>query len=137
MRISDWSSDVCSSDLLPKRSAGFSYSCWTAKTIGSGAGSLVTRTPPMPHSTRSSSASAPCRPPVDASGCRIQRRASPQLVADLLPLALDGEFAVLVSKMPLIDAWPLALAALGRQSVVEGKRVSVRVKLVGRTIKKK
>src|SRR3546814_2254453 len=66
----------------------------------------------MPHSTRSSSASAPCRPPVDASGCRLERRASPLLVAVLLALALAAAFAVLVSEMPRIAAWPLALSAL-------------------------
>src|SRR3546814_1326735 len=65
MRISDWSSDVCSSDL-----------------------------------------------PVDASGCRLERRASPLLVAVLLALALAAAFAVLVSEMPRIAAWPLALSAL-------------------------
>lgn len=66
----------------------------------------------MPHSTRSSSASAPCRLPVDASGCRLERRASPLLVAVLLALALGAAFAVLASEMPGIAAWPLALAAL-------------------------
>src|SRR3546814_5530172 len=68
----------------------------------------------MPHSTRSSSASAPCHPPVDASGCRLERRASPLLVAVLLALALAAAFAVLVSEMPRIAAWPLALSALAR-----------------------
>ena len=66
----------------------------------------------MPHSTRSSSASAPCRPPADASGCRLERRASPLLVAVLLGLAVAAAFAVLASEMPRIVAWPLALAAL-------------------------
>ena len=66
----------------------------------------------MPHSTRSSSASAPCHPPADASGCRLERRASPLLVAVLLALALGAALAVLVSEMPRIVAWPLALAAL-------------------------
>src|SRR5690606_27781877 len=98
---------------LLKRSAGFSYSCWSAKSIGSGAGSLATRTPLMPHSTRSSSASAPCRPPADASGCRLERRATPLLVAVLLALALAAAFAVLASEMPRIVARPLVLASLG------------------------
>lgn len=66
----------------------------------------------MPNSTHSSSASAPCRPPVDASGCRLGLRASPLLVAVLLSLGPAATFAVLVSEMPRIAAWPLALAAL-------------------------
>src|SRR5690606_9570158 len=80
--------------------------------IGSGAGSLAMRTPPMPNSTHSSSASAPCRPAVDASGCRLGLRASPLLVAMLLLLGLAAAFAVLISEMPRMVAWPLALAAL-------------------------
>ena len=57
----------------------------------------------MPHSIRSSSASAPCR---------LERRASPLLIAALLALAVAAAFAVLVSEMPRVAAWPLALAAL-------------------------
>src|SRR3546814_7771911 len=85
----------------------------------------------MPHSTRSSSASAPCRPPVDASGCRLERRASPLLVAVLLALALAAAFAVLVSEMPRIAAWPLALSALAHGGWLAWREVrAVRGELV-------
>lgn len=75
----------------------------------------------MPHSTRSSSASAPFRPPTrafegrpqaEAFGCRLERRPSPLLIAALLSLAAAAAFAVLVSEMPRVAAWPLALAAI-------------------------
>ena len=57
----------------------------------------------MPHSIRSSSASAPCR---------LERRASPLLVAALMSLAVGAAFAVFVSEMPRVASWPLAVAAL-------------------------
>lgn len=57
----------------------------------------------MQHSIRSSSASVPCR---------LERRASPLLIAALLVLAAAATFAMLVSEMPRVAAWPLALAAL-------------------------
>ena len=65
----------------------------------------------MPNSTPSSSASGPFRPAIDASGCRLGLRASPLLVAVLLSLGFAAAFAVLVSEMPRIAAWPLARAA--------------------------
>src|SRR3546814_11335998 len=43
---------------------------------------------------------------------RRERRAATLVVAGLLALALAAAFAVLVSEMPRIAAWPLALSAL-------------------------
>lgn len=57
----------------------------------------------MPNSIRSSSASAPCR---------LELRASPLLIVLLPSLAVAAAFAVLVSEMPRLAAWPLALLAL-------------------------
>jgi toxin CptA len=57
----------------------------------------------MPNLIRSSSASAPCR---------LERRASPLLIGALLLLADAAAFAVLVSEMPRVTAWPLAVVAL-------------------------
>ncbi len=68
----------------------------------------------MPRSNRSSSASARFRPPADAAGCRLERRASRWLAAALALLGVLAAVAVLASEMPRVAAWPLALAALAR-----------------------
>ncbi len=88
---------------LPKHSAGFSYSCWIARTISSGAGSLAVKPHPMPHSTHLSNISVPCR---------VEWRPSRGLVTVLLVLGLAAALAVLASEMPRVAAWPLALIAL-------------------------
>lgn len=67
----------------------------------------------MPHSTRWSNASAPCRPPREASGVRLEWRPSRLLVSGLLLLAMAAAASVLASEMPRLAAWPLASAALG------------------------
>jgi len=70
----------------------------------------------MSHSIRSSSASAPCR---------LERRASPLLIAALLALAAAAAFAVLVSEMPRVAAWPMALAALAHGAWVAWREARV------------
>ncbi len=96
--------------LLP--SARCSCTCSKAKTIGSGAGSLVMRLPPMSKSRRSSIRSAPCR---------IEWRPSRWTSAMLWTLALCAPFSLLMSDMPGAFAWPLALsvAAFG---IVDARR---------------
>src|SRR5690606_27676318 len=82
-------------------SAGFSYPCSIARTIGSGAGSWSMRPVRMPTSPRSSHGSAPCR---------LEWRPSRWLLAALLTLSLLAPLAVLGSGLPRLLAWPLALA---------------------------
>lgn len=86
-------------------SAEFSYGCWIAKTISSGAGSWVMTLPTMSKSHRSSIAS-----PI----CRLEWRPSRWMIAGLLTLTILGVFSILVSEIPRLVAWPLAACALGR-----------------------
>lgn len=65
----------------------------------------------MPNSTRSSNRFAPSRPRAKALGARIAWRPSRILVVILVSFALLAPWAVLVSEMPRVAAWPLALAA--------------------------
>ena len=89
---------------LPTPSARFSYGCWTARTIGSGAGSWATRPRPMPHS---SARRAHPRPAALSGG----RRAG--VIGALLALGLlCGLSRCWPREMPRALAWPLALAAL-------------------------
>src|SRR3546814_15107903 len=102
MRISDWSSDVCSSDLLLAGLSGVSWALFCVFRLWQG------------HAARS----------VLADGC---------LLSATLSLALHFWLETTVTP----DVIPLA-AAVDRQSVVQGKSVSVRVDLGGRRhIKKK
>src|SRR5688500_18605351 len=95
---------ICAGSRHPKPSVAFSYGCWPAKTIGSGAGSLVTTPPTMPNSNRWSTASAPCR---------LEWQPSRWLTWTLHALGPLGAASVLFSEMPRMFAWPLALIALG------------------------
>src|SRR3546814_16956932 len=96
MRISDWSSDVCSSDLLPARRSARAYDA-----------------PPRGRARRQ-------HDPRDAR----RRSARARLGGNLSLLAL----CKLYQRPP---------ARRDRKSVVEGKRVSVRVDLGGGRIFKK
>lgn len=66
----------------------------------------------MPHSTRWSSASAPCRLPSRAIEARLGWKPSRWLAAALLAMTPLAAFSVLASEMPRVVAWPLAVAAL-------------------------
>ncbi len=57
----------------------------------------------MPHSTRSFNASAPCR---------IEWRPSRWMVIALYALGVSAAFSLVVSEMPRMLAWPLAVLAL-------------------------
>lgn len=65
----------------------------------------------MPHSSSSSSASAPCRPPVEAIAGRLEWRPSRWLLAVLLVMTPLAALSLLASEMPAVAAWPLAAAA--------------------------
>lgn len=67
----------------------------------------------MTHSIRSSSTSAPCRPPTEALGGRLDWRPSRWVIAALGAIGLLGALAIFGSDMPRLLAWPLALAAAG------------------------
>src|SRR5690606_35438278 len=94
----------------PRPNAGFSYACWTARTIGSGAGSWATRPPMTPNSTRLSSASASCRRA--SAACRAEWRPSRWFQRALALLAVLAATSILASEAPRPLAWPAALAAL-------------------------
>src|SRR3546814_14295049 len=124
MRISDWSSDVCSSDLRPAHRAG-------------------SHAPPDLHArARSAAATAPerSRPVAVAVGARWRpARSAP-------PVAVRRRPPPRASTPPPAPARAVRLAgicpgerrhgAAARKSVVYGKRVSVRVDLGGRRLHK-
>jgi toxin CptA len=79
----------------------------------------------MPHSTRSSSASATCRPPIEAFGGGLGWRPSRWLVAAQALLGALGAVSVLISAVPGPWAWAGASAALGL-GLVSARRYSRR-----------
>src|SRR3546814_11592799 len=122
MRISDWSSDVCSSDLRPVATAAQNNAPHNAKgmtkppTPAKRAIAPVTKNPAKAAGQANSSINMP-RPSVERSVSAAKRPSATASMKATIPAMKEaGE----------------------RKSVVEGKRVAVRVDLGGRrTIKKK
>ena len=83
-----------------KASAVFSYGCWTARTISSGAGSSAVKPHPMSHLIRLSNASAPCR---------LDWRPSRWMIVGLGLLGVLAALSLVASEMPRLFAWPFAL----------------------------
>src|SRR3546814_14608799 len=114
MRISDWSSDVCSSDLGMKGA------------VGNGCGALAIHL--IPHSRL---------PPIDRLHRPINDRQRPQPEEVELHQAYRLD-VVLVELRDRVAAVPLPVmlgeqrAEVDRKSVVKGKSVSVRVNRGGR-----
>ncbi|MFT3756273.1 MAG: hypothetical protein QM769_10080 [Pseudoxanthomonas sp.] len=67
----------------------------------------------MSNSPGLSNASASWLPAIEAPMCRLDWQPSRWLLAALVLMSLLAAFSVLVSEMPRMLAWPLALAALG------------------------
>src|SRR3546814_17411397 len=108
MRISDWSSDVCSSDLLRKRSA-------TIATPAKRLSPIVSR----------------------SIGYQPFGACSP-VPRTTTPIAAKSLFAIVTSSAKVPGAMQMPSRRPGRTSVVQGKGVSVRVETGGcRIIKKK
>src|SRR3546814_12353785 len=115
MRISDWSSDVCSSDLSERRNASASSRVWKAKNPPQRCS--VRCTMPATSSRRVASISEMTRLVPLGSRCSPRDRARPEKSRNV--------------------ARELTRYALDRKSVVSGKSVSVRVDLGGRRFIKK
>src|SRR3546814_17970371 len=117
MRISDWSSDVCSSDLVPASNpprAPALAARWSPKQLRGG-GQFCARSREQTMSDYS-----------PGFGNHI----STEAVAGALPVGQNSP------QRPAFGPYTEQLSgtALDRKSVVKGKRVSVRVDLVGRRI---
>src|SRR3546814_16499301 len=112
MRISDWSSDVCSSDLVQPRGAGGAF-CAALQ------GKLAAVVRGITHCMLRVLSPSAARASVFVSSCdgSVDGSASPSAAA------VSGLLA--------------SSASVARKSVVEGQRVSVRVDLGGRGILKK
>src|SRR3546814_11362315 len=124
MRISDWSSDVCSSDLGQRSPAGPDH----GRRLHSSGRSRG----PRGGRCRMTGASGP------RTGLPAMRRFDPKRLwalvrKDSLQAIRDPSTLLIAFALPVV-----LLLLLDRKRVVQGKRVSVRVDLGGRrTIKKK
>src|SRR3546814_18222690 len=118
MRISDWSSDVCSSDLR-----GLHLRSRPRRPLHRRTG-----TRPAPRRRRG-------RPPDGAGraalGPSVATATPPPVAPDLVP-GSNGPPA-----LPLVEGWMPERVRQDRKSVVAGKSVSVRVGVGGRRIIKK
>src|SRR3546814_15607349 len=139
MRISDWSSDVCSSDLPPldsMRRAGRGYASGDFVRLGFGAAMLVIgpgqeRFPPAVAHQRSTEPVTggivgivdafplPCTKPLHLSSDLMQIAVEPILRPDRILLG---------------TTFPGRHHGVDRKSVVEGRRVAVRVDTCGRRL---
>src|SRR3546814_13003946 len=127
MRISDWSSDVCSSDLRSRRCGGTAGSCSPTPSMARrSAAALPTSSPPTFNGSRNNGRRNKGLDPRRHGGARRERAGgrllcqprhrSPDFGRQPCDRRHDGE---------------------DRKSVVEGKGVSVRVDLGGRRFIKK
>src|SRR3546814_12281619 len=128
MRISDWSSDVCSSDLAPAETDVYHLHDIVADALISGSHATVSPTEVRLMSLREEAAM------FNSNG--DQWESDPEKPWDLRKggehiLSVSVPFDHVARTLPM---QPADAAGIDRQSVVKGKSVSVRVDLGGRRL---